>query len=192
MATQVRYLADLPRDPSGRPPKIRKNADHLIFAATVPGRPNELRLVAPDAQIAWTPTRAETTRAILQELASPAAPPKIIGVGRAFHVAGTLPGEGETQLFLPTADGRPVSLNVLRRPGQQARWAVALGEIIDESAAAPRPNSLLWYRLACSLPRSLPAQSLAEATPAEAAAIRADYALVLGELGACTRTRAAR
>src|SRR3546814_1145016 len=36
------------------------------------------------------------------------APPVITGVGCAFHVPGSLPGEGETQIFLATADGSPV------------------------------------------------------------------------------------
>ena len=189
MPSEVRYLADLPRDPDGRAPKLRKKSEHLIFAATVPRRPDELRLVAPDAQLPWVPQRADVVRSILREAAAPDAPPRITGIGRAFHVPGTLPGESETQLFLLAADGRPISINVLRRPGLAPRWAVALGEIIDESAEAPEPGTLLWYRLACGLPRALPPQSLADAAPGEAAAIREDYALVLRALGPCVRTR---
>jgi hypothetical protein len=67
---------------------------------------------------------------------------------------------------------------------------VALSEIVDEAAAPPAPNTLLWYRLACGLPRSLPRQSLAEADAEGAAAIQADYRLVLERLGPCVRTRA--
>ena len=33
--------------------------------------------------------------------------------GSRFHVAGSLPGEGETQIFVKTADGRPISLSIL-------------------------------------------------------------------------------
>ena len=68
-------------------------------------------------------------------------------IGNAFHVAGSLPGEGETQMFLTTADARPVSLSILRRPGEQPRWAVALAEIVDEAAGPPQRDTFLWYRL---------------------------------------------
>lgn len=191
MAAELRYLVDLPLDASGRAPRLRKKTEHLLFGAPVEGRPGELRLIAPDAQIEWTPRRAELTRTILQEAAGPDAAPRLVGIGRAFHVPGTLPGESETQLFLLAADGDPVSLTVLRRPGQRPRWAIATGEIIDESAQAPARDTLLWYRLACGLPRALPPRSLAESGPDQAAAIREDYAFVLAELGPCVRTRTA-
>lgn len=189
LPAQVSYLTDLP-NAADTSVKIKRKAEYLVLADPVQGRAGELRLVGPDAQIPWSPEVGERTRALLKEAAAPDAAPRIVGVGKAFHVPGSLPGESETQLFLLTADGRPISLSVLRRPGQQPRWAVALGEIVDEAAAAPQPNSLLWYRLACTLPARLPAQSVADADAAGAVAIRADYALVLEGLGACPRTRA--
>lgn len=114
-------------------------------------------------------------------------PPAITGLGNAFHVPGTLPGEGETQIFVQTATGAPISLSILRRPGEQRRWAVALGEIVDDAAAAPPRDTLLWYRLACGLPRALPPASTANEDPANAAIAREDYAFVLQQLGACRR-----
>ncbi len=119
--------------------------------------------------------------------ASPA--PRITGIGRAFSVPGNLPGESETQFFLQTADQRPISLSVLRRPGEQVRWSVSLGEIVDEGAAPPQPNTLLWYRLACTLPARLPGDVLSEATPDESRAIQADYQVIMTGLGRCARTR---
>lgn len=190
MPARISYLVDLPNDAGGKPAKLRKKDERLIFAMSVPGRPGELRLVAPSAQIAAAPSDAARLRAILREAVAPRAAPRITGIGKAFHVAGSLPGESETQLFLLTADGRPVSLNVLRRPGEAPRWSVALTEIVDEAAAAPARDTLLWYRLACGLPRALPPQSLSEAGAAEAAAIRADYRFVLDRLGPCGRTSA--
>src|SRR3954454_22515852 len=175
LPARVAYLVDLPRDSKGKAPKIRKGTEFLILAAPVPGRPGELRLVAPDAQIPFTAAEAERLRSIVLEAAGPGAPPSITGIGKAFHVPGNIPGESETQIFLQTADSRPVSLSVLRRPGQTPQWAVALSEIVDEAAAPPAPGTLLWYRLACTLPPRLPAQSLAEADAEGAAAIEADY-----------------
>ncbi|MEA3050625.1 MAG: hypothetical protein QOG84_2461 [Sphingomonadales bacterium] len=192
LPARVAYLVDLPRDAKGKAAKLRKGTEFLILAAPVPGRPNELRLIAPDAQLPFTPAEAERLRAIVREAAGSAAPPRITGIGKAFHVPGAIPGESETQIFLQTADGRPVSLSVLRRPGQTPQWAVALSEIVDEAAAPPAPNTLLWYRLACTLPARLPAQSLGEADADGAAAIEADYRLVLERLGPCLRNRRAR
>jgi hypothetical protein len=192
LPSRVSYVVDLPRDAKGRAPKLKKGSEFLLLAAPVAGRPGEIRLVAPDAQIGFAPDRAELLRAILREGNAADAAPRITGIGRAFHVPGAIPGESETQIFLLTADNRPVSLNVLRRPGQTPLWSVALSEIVDDAAGPPKPNTLLWYRLACTLPRALPRQSLAEADAAATAAIQADYRLILERLGPCVRTRTRR
>jgi hypothetical protein len=192
LPTRVSWLVDLPSDSRERPARLPKRSEWLLLASPVAGRPAELRLAAPDALIAYTAPLAERLRGILREATGGAPAPRITAVGRAFHVPGAVPGESETQLFLQTADGRPVSLSVLRRPGEQPRWAVSLAEMVDDSAVAPRPESLLWYRLACGLPRSLPAQSHSEAPADEAAAIRNDYRFVLDSLGTCARTRQRR
>ena len=188
---RVRYLADLPNE-GGRPPRLAKKREFLIMAAPVAGRLGELRLVGPDAQPPYNRAEADRLRAILQEAIRPEAAPAIIGIGKAFHVPGSLPGESETQIFLQGADQRPLSLNILRRPGEVPSWSVALSEIVDEAAGAPRRDTLLWYRLACTLPARLPQQSLAEADPEQARAIEADYRLVMQQLGPCARTRPRR
>jgi hypothetical protein len=185
---RLAYVVDLPLDSKGRPARLRKGSEFLLLAAPVPGRPGELRLAAADAQIPFTPERAATLRSIIREASSASPPPRIAGIGRAFHVPGAIRGESETQIFLRTAGGTPVSLTVLRRPGETPQWAVALSEIVDEAAAPPAPGTLLWYRLACGLPRALPRQSLAEAGE-NSAAIETDYRLVLDRLGPCVRTR---
>jgi hypothetical protein len=190
LASRVAYLVDVP-NVGGRPPKLAKGSEYILFAQPVPGRANELRLTGSRGQLAFAAADAERLRAILREAAAPTAAPQIVGIGKAFYVPGSLPGESETQIFLLTADNRPVSLSVLRRPGEAPKWAVALTEIVDEAAAAPRRDSLLWYRLACSLPRALPRQSFADAEPEQASAISSDYRVVLEGLGPCPRTRPA-
>jgi hypothetical protein len=190
LPARLSYVVDLPRDSKGKPPKLRKGGEFLLLAAPVPGKPAELRLAAPDAQIPFSPERAATLRSIVREASSASPPPRIAGIGRAFHVPGAVRGESETQIFLQTAGGTPVSLTVLRRPGETPLWAVALSEIVDEAAEPPAPGTLLWYRLACGLPRTLPRQSVAEADAEGATAIQADYRLVLDRLGPCVRTRA--
>lgn len=190
LPTRVTYVADLPPDARGKPARPGKGMDFLIFALPVAGHSGALQLAAPDAQIAYAPGDVERLRAILRESGGAGAPPSITGIGRAFHVAGSLPGESETQIFLKTADGRPVSLSILRRPGETPRWSAALSEIVDDSAAPPARDTLLWYRLACALPPGLPADSMADtSSPEDIAAIRDDYRLVLTSLGPCGRTR---
>jgi len=184
----VAYLADLPNAPGGKPVRLRKGNEWLVFADPVPGRAGELRLRGTSGQIPFQPTVAARLRGILTEASRPDAAPAIVGIGRAFHAPGSLPGESETQIFLQTAEQRPVSLSILRRPGETPRWSVALAEVVDETAAAPARDTLLWYRLACTLPRALPAQSLADLGEQESAAIRAEYNVVLQSLGSCPRT----
>ena len=183
VSESIRYLVDVPRDARGKVPKLKKQ-QFLLFAR--PGtRPGEVQLVAKDAQIPWTAANEAQVRTIVTDLVTPGAPPAIRGIREALHVRGNLQGEGETQIFLATANGDPVSITVLRRPGLAARWAVSLTEIVDEAAAPPRKGTLLWYRLACSLPAQIPARALVSDTPADNDLARRDYNFVLEQLGPC-------
>jgi hypothetical protein len=182
----VSWIADVPMD-ANRAPKLKK-LKLILLARPVPQKPGMLQLVSKSAQLGWTPETEQRLRAILTEANSPSAPPQITGIGHAFHVAGSLPGEGETQIFLKTADNRPVSIDVQRHPGEDPRWTVSLGEIVDDSAAAPKRDTLLWYRLACALPSTLPADAIADQAPDDATQAQADYKLVLDGLGPCGRT----
>lgn len=184
VAPRIGYVADLPLTERGREPKLKKQRV-LLFARPVAARPDQVQLSALDGQRAFSPELDALVRGIVRETIAADAPPAITGVGNAFHVPGSLPGEGETQVFLQTANGAPVSLQILRRPGEQPRWSVSLGDIVDESAGPPKPNTLLWYRLACGLPRQLPPESLESGDPANAATAREDYAMVLAALGPC-------
>ncbi|MBY0519360.1 MAG: hypothetical protein K2P79_02915 [Sphingomonas sp.] len=183
---RIGYILDVATDARGRIANLKKQRV-LLFAKPVVGKPAQVQLTGPDSQRAWTPALDVLTRRIASEALAADAPPTITGVGNAFHVAGTLPGEGETQIFLSTTDGRPVSLSVLRRPGEQPRWAVALSEIVDEAAAPPARDTLLWYRLACALPAALPVASVRAMAETDVQVAREDYAFVLRSLGACQR-----
>lgn len=183
---QVRYLVDADPNARGKPPKLRK-ARAIVLAQPVPDRPGELRLARPYAQLPWSEPIENQLRAILTEANGPTPPPRVTGITGAFHVPGSLPGESETQIFLSTAGGQPVSLSILRRPGEKPRWAVATGEMVDEAAAPPQRDTLLWYGLACFLPSALPAASTVNLGEPAARAAQADYAIVRQGLGACAR-----
>lgn len=186
MPTRVGYVVDVPLDARGKLPKLSKRRV-LLFARPVTGQASMVQLTTLDSQRDWSPELDALTRRVVQEVVAPDAPPAITGLGNAFHVPGTLPGEGETQIFVQTATGAPISLSILRRPGEQRRWAVALGEVVDDAAAPPPRDTLLWYRLACGLPRALPRTSTENEEPANAAIAREDYVFVLQQLGACRR-----
>lgn len=183
---RIAYVLDVPVDANGRFAKLRKMRV-LLFARPVPQDPALLQLVRPDAQRSWTLGGQALARHIIQEVLAPDAPPQVTGIGNAFHVTGDLPGAGETQIFLTTADGRPVSLTVDRRPGESPSWSVALSEIVDAAAHPPARNTLLWYRLACALPATLPDASLAGVSADDAKIAREDYGFVLQSLGTCDR-----
>jgi hypothetical protein len=181
------YLVDVQVDARGKVPKLAKTAV-LLFARPVSGRPGELQLVTPDAQIPSTPARDAQVRAIIGELLASDAPSRIGTLREAINVAGDLAGESETQLFLTTAKGTPVAINVARRPGEAPRWNVSFSEVV-ESGAKPAVDTLAWYRLACFLPRRLPQGANLSESASERAQAEADYAFVLDQLGQCRRTR---
>ena len=186
----VSWVADVPVTSANRLPKLKKQK-LILLARTIPQKPGVLQLVSKTAQLMWSPELEQRLRAILSEANGASAPPVVTGIGHAFHVAGSIPGEGETQIFLKTADNRPVSISVQRHPGEDPRWSVSLAEIVNDAAAAPQRDTLLWYRLACALPASLPADAIADQAPDDAQAAQADYRLVLDGLGPCGRTASA-
>ena len=173
------YLVDLPADDRGRPPKL-KDAAVLLFLR--PAGDGRYALVGAKAQLDDASASAATVRAVLSEART--AVPKVTGVASAFRVPGSIPGEAESQFFLQTADGRPISLVVLSRPGAERTLQLALGDVIDEAATGVKPDTLLWYRLACFLPRDLPDGLGGD----DRAGLAEDWGFVLATLGACRRT----
>jgi len=170
----IDYLVDVARDAHGRSPQLA-GADVLLFLRA---QGDGFALSDAAGQIGWTAAAEAELRTIIAD--GRRALPQITGVGSAFRVPGSLPGEAESQFFLATADGRPVSLVVLSRPGEPRRLSIALGDMIDDAAGGIQPRTLLWFRLACGLPRALP-------EPGDSA-LADDYAFVLQSLGPCGRT----
>lgn len=189
---EVQFLIDLPRDAKGKAPKI-KGQRMFVFARPVTGRPALVQPVLPDSAIGFSAANDALIRKATREAVAINAPPVITGVGQAFHFPGTIAGEGETQIFLDTQGGLPISINVVSRSGAQPLWNVSLGEVVDTQARAPERDSLLWYRLACgALPARLPVDSLASKSQAANVKADADYQYVRQALGACNRTRRLR
>lgn len=188
LGESVRYLADVPLGAKGKPPKLKKQA-FIVFANPVAGRPGELQLIAPDAQLPLDATTEERVRAVITQFVAPDAPPRITGVRDVISVAGNLAGESETQMFVNTVGGAPVSLTVIRRPNMEPTWGVSWSEIVDQAAKPPEPDTLAWYRLACSLPRRLSEEAFLQSDAAGRRRAEADYQFILDQLGPCERTR---
>lgn len=186
LAQRLGMLIDLAEPNSRTRARALKGKSFLFFGKAAAGG-TQFQLLDSDALLPWTPAVEAQIRSIASELVAVDAPPAIRGVVDAFHVRGTVAGESETQIFLATATGRPVSLSIIRRPGQEPHFGAALGEIIDEAASVPPRDTLLWYRLACGLPATLPASAATKLDPADADAARRDYADFLAQLGQCNR-----
>ncbi len=183
---QLGYVYDAKLDSSGKPPKFKK-ARILLFARPVAGMPGQIQLVTPTAQFAWSPAGEAMARSLASAVASPDSPPAVLGIANAFHAAGALPGEGESQIFLKTT-GHPISLSVTRKQDQPPVWTVSLTEVVENALPPPKRDTFLWYRLACGLPRALPAETLSGLESADSDALQADYALILAGLGPCRRS----
>ncbi len=189
LGQSVKYLVDVPLDSKGKLPKLKKR-EVLLFARPVTGKPGELQLVGPTSQLDWSPELEARVRPILGELAKADAAPAITGVRDALSVAGTLAGESETQMFLSTTGGDPVSLTVVRRPDMAPTWGVSYGEIVDQAARPPERDTIAWYRLACFLPDRLPSATNLSQDSASRARAAQDYRFVIEQLGDCPRTLA--
>lgn len=187
VAPEISFLVIDPGKHSVAPVRPKRGMTAMLFAR--PGQRSALvQMVSRNAFLPWTADLDATSRTLVAGLLSADPPPVIASVGDAFHTAGTIAGESETQIFLKTQDGAPVSLSILHRPGQAPRWGVSLGEIVDDSAVPPAKDTLLWYRLACGLPSRLPANILGGLAPSDARAAESDYQFVMESLGSCGRT----
>lgn len=187
LGESITYLVDLPLDERGKAPKLKK-ADVLLFARAVPGRPGEIQLVSPDAQLLWSEQVETRVRGVLQALVAPDAPASVTGVRELLHVPGTLSGQGETQIFLTTDNGSAASITVRHEPGAAPAWGVSFSELVADVGNPPQQDTLEWYRLACFLPNVPPQGVNVSEGYAERRQADADYRMVIGELGVCRRT----
>ena len=190
VAGKVRFLLDIPKDARGRIPKLKKRR-FFAMGRGVNGRSDMIQLVRPDALVEFSQANNETVRAIASEMARTNAPAAIKGIASAFHNAGTILGEGETQIFLDTVGGQPFGLSIASQPGGNKQWSVSTSEVITQTQPAPQRNTLLWYRLACGLPKQLSPGLVGSGDGAHAARAQADFAFVIRSLGPCGRTRTA-
>ncbi|GEM_PF-1233891 len=180
------FVTDTDREADGDAPDLEERS-YIIFANRIAGRPGEVQLISSRAMFPAGPIIEERLRRVLRQLATEGAPPSVTSVRDVISVPGNLVGESETQMFIETQSGAPVSLSVIRRPGMAPQWGVSLGEIVDSSARAPERESLAWFGFACFLPKELPDSAFLQPDRQSQARARDDYALVLAALGPCER-----
>lgn len=184
----LKYLVDVPVDEDGDPPDL-EDREVILFALAGQGRPGEIQLVGPTAQLPWSAELEARVRPILAEMAAPDAPPTVLGVRDILSIPGNLAGESETQIFLNTDGEGPVSITVVRRPNMSPVWGVSWTEIVDQAARPPARDTLAWYRIACFLPDELPRGALLSRDPASQAQAVEDFRFVQQSLGPCHRNR---
>ncbi len=184
LATRIQFLVDGPLDKKMRP--VTKGQDYLIFGK-IGARVDQFILSSSKAVLPWSQYAEAIARSVTGELLQPGAAPAVTGIDSAFHVQGAVTGESESQIFLDTDDGRPISLSVVRRPDQQPAYDVSVGEVVAEGAGLPKPDTLLWYRLACHLPAIVPLKAMEGASATDAQAAQRDYAELVAALGPCRR-----
>lgn len=173
-----------PADSRGRAP-IPKGAPLLVFAEPLPGGGNPavqpLKLTSRDGQQPWSADGEAIVRDVLkQALARNARVMLVTGVKDAFRSQGDVPGAAESQYFLETTDGLPLTLLVTRQPDTDPMVRVATGDLVDR-AQPVSPQTLLWRGLACGMPATLPA-ALADNKD-----LVADYAVARATIGPCGR-----
>ena len=186
LGESVTFLIDRPLGADGDPPNLERRS-FIFFGGRVPGRSDFVQLLSSDSLLLATPETEARVRLVLTQLAAADALAQITGVKDVISVQGNLAGESETQMFIETASGGPVSLSVIRRPGRTPEWGVSLGEIVDQNAQPPVPETIEWYRFACQLPASLADDSFLQSDRESRNRARADYAFVQSQLGACER-----
>ncbi len=185
IARKISFLMD---GPSAKAKKPGLKGRVMLLFGRAGAQVNQLQLTSSTALVDWSPANEALARKVLTDALAADLPPAIKRVSSAFHVAGTVVGEGETQIFLETTNAAPVSLSIIRRPDEQPHFSASLGEIVDEAASIPPPGTMLWYRLACGLPDALPGRALGGLEPADAQAATRDYAAFREALAPCDRT----
>lgn len=179
----VRYLVDVPIMDSDS----WKRRDVFVFATRPRRFSGDLRLVRPNAQLAWSPGLEQRLRPLLRSMVSSRASAEVSGVREVLHVPGNLAGQGRTQIFLKTEDDSAASITVRRRPDSTRTWSVSFSELAAGSEAAPNANTFAWYRLACFLPQTPPVgTNISQTAPARRKALE-DYRFVMEQLGTCER-----
>lgn len=152
----------------------------FLSAPTAGPKPDVLqyRLTASGGQRAWTAERETAVRALLTDAAAGGAV-MVTGVSDGFHTQGAVEGISESQFFLGTSVGKPLTLVVNRNGDAAPTVRVATGDVISASARPVVPRTLVWRGLACGLPKTLPAPLATDA------GLAADYALALRAIGPC-------
>jgi len=180
----LRYVVDVPADAKGHLPNLKKQ-QFIAFARQVGNSPDEIQLVSPDGHWSYNAQDDARLRGVLAELTRPDAPPRVTGVNMALYQPGTLAGEGETQLFLTTSNAAPATITMQHAPGKPMTWSISFSEVVSANTRPPARDTLTWYRLACFLPRGLPAAANTAGSPDERLQAATDYALLLRDLGPC-------
>jgi hypothetical protein len=179
---RLTYLWQGPADARGRAPDLRKQS-LLLFLQAVSGFDGQYRLVGSTPQLPATPAAEATLRAIASETQDRrAATMSLTAVRGAIDLGDD---SGPTVGFVIDQQRAPAITVLSSDSGVRISWSDT-----DMETPPVQRNSLVWYHLACTLPRDLPADVIAdyasgEDSGARRAAVRAAWARLLSQLGPC-------
>lgn len=185
--SEIKFLFDAPVDSRGKIPKLKKQR-FIAFGGHVPNRSDFIKLSRTASMLPYSGDISNFVRNSTREVLAANAPQQIIGINSAFHSPGTIIGEGETQIFLETRMNQPMAISINSRSGERVRWSVSASEVIDINATEPVRNSLMGYRLACGLPRTIGDSAIAPLSAPNQRIVVNDYNFIRSAIGPCNRT----
>ena len=115
VGAQLAFVVDQRREPDGDAPDL-EDRRFLVFGDLSQSQPGALQLLSSDSMLPAGPQLEARVRRVLTQLAAADVPPAVTGLRDVISVPGNLVGESETQMFVETDTGAPVSLTVIRRP----------------------------------------------------------------------------
>lgn len=191
----VSYLWDAGLGKDGKAPALKSGETGtriILFLTSVPSAHSPdgraYRLVAQRAQIADTPAVTTRIKGIVRQVqTNPVMAQRMASIDNAFHIPAA--GGGETQFIVKMADDRPLSVILSYRAGRKPTLQVGLNDLTQDNHPI-KPDSLVWYHLACDLPSRLP-QTALSGNAGQDARLKKDYLTFRSLIGACGRTKPA-
>lgn len=158
---RIQYVWTGPLDPDGKPPGLRKQTV-LVFAEPEGAFDGPYRLVGSQPQWLWSQALEDRVRDLVGQAQRPAVRNLRLGTIRAAVDVDADPNFRRTLGFvIDQVQGSPVTLLVRDRSALAGDVAIGWPDA-GQSVEPVVRNTLLWAQLACALPRTLPAEVVAD------------------------------
>jgi hypothetical protein len=185
--TPIQFVWEGQGDAKGRAPDLSRQT-FLMFLNRPATAAEPFTLVRASGLAPWSePAEATVRRIIGEALQSPSiAKLQLSGVREIMALDADPPYAASYQLLLDGRSGEAVALQLDQHPqAQRDRVQVSFDDTMVAAQAVQR-DTLLWYAIACTLPRqSADRIAAAAAVPDQAGAAASAYARLVNALGTC-------